>query len=264
MPSKMSCERELLLQKALALRGDGKSFAEISSTLKVPLRSINRWTKHIKSQRLERLVTLRERARCLRKEGWLIKEIAKELSSPKSSVTRWTKDVELSEQQRKEMYAHAHRKRMQGCANGSKKNKELRDLAHARSLEEGRKQAKADEKFRIICALYWGEGGKTRNSFAFSNSDFAMIELVAKWLVATGRNYKLQIVSHAGGLSDNELINYWSRLPGFDKSNLYKIQRKDGGRHGIPRMQYGCVHLNVYDVDLFFRVMGGIECLKSE
>src|SRR5262245_15736046 len=117
----------------------------------------------------------RERARELRRQGLSIKEICAHLSVAKSSVSLWVRDISLTSEQieRLEQRRSDNRKRFVywGREHGAKIQKQAAEVRHNRFSDAGYMRAKVDEEFRLICALYWGEGSKSSKTFRVANSD---------------------------------------------------------------------------------------------
>src|SRR5262249_30294108 len=114
----------------------------------------------------------KEEARRLRSRGWSIKEIAKALRVARSSVCTWVADIDLTEEQLRvlENKQRATRGNIVGQAQALKQAARVR---HAEFKNQGYERAATDDTFRLICALYWGEGTKVERNryFAISNSD---------------------------------------------------------------------------------------------
>jgi hypothetical protein len=203
-------------------------------------------------------------ARDLRKDGLSPLQISKALGIPKGTIWHWIEDVEVSVEQKEVLQKLKRDGAVAGCRKGSNVFKQRSDVKHQKAFDAGFLEAAKSEVFRIICALYWGEGGKTRRCFAFTNTDEGMVKLVARWVVSKGYDYKLQIVHH-DDLNSQEVKDFWMKqLPTLKEENIGKIQIKKHSRKDVKRkMPVGCVHLVVNDAQLHSTVMGGIEFLKG-
>ena len=131
---------------------------------------------------------LRERARELRRGGLTYTEISKSLGVeiPKSTLNHWVSDVLLTPEQRerivekdREAAARGREGGLWGGAAGF--NKEMK----RRRIEAAREQAKPiverlagneDALMLMASALYMGEGAKSGDHFAISNSDPRIIQ----------------------------------------------------------------------------------------
>src|SRR5437868_4690128 len=99
-------------------------------------------------------------ARELRKQGLSINDICRRLGVAKSSVSLWVRDIQLTEEQierlNQEMIRNRQRFSYLSRCGGANKNKEEAEKRHALFEQAGRERARTDERFRLICALYWG------------------------------------------------------------------------------------------------------------
>jgi hypothetical protein len=108
-----------------------------------------------------------------------VKQIEREVGVSRSSVSLWVRDIELDGLQQRRLECatkvgqllaarrkaeQARRKRMEYQAEGKR-------LAHARGAS-----------YAAGCMLYWGEGGKRRNSVQMSNSDADLLRCFADFL----------------------------------------------------------------------------------
>lgn len=194
----------------------------------------------------------------LRAAGLKSLEIAQKLGVGKTSVLRWTKNVKLSNDRKNEI----EHERKRGLRAWQVKHKEIADLRHKKLSQQGFEDAQSNKLFQVICALYWGEGGKTRRCFTLTNSDPDMIGFVGKWLVVNDYLYKVQITYYENnGLSEEEIINHWKKvLPKLGLNDITKYVKKGQGSNKI--LPYGVIHLIVNKADLHSLVMGGIDYLK--
>jgi hypothetical protein len=159
---------------------------------------------------------LRAEARSLRRQGEPLKRIAKQLGVAVSTIHSWTNDIELTPEQ----IAHNVRgprgpqspehiaRRMETWR---KTNRQRRRGYQA----EGRARARRGEALHMAaCMLYWGEGGKQRNTLNFVNSDVAMVRLFVRLLrecfAVKGTDFRLRLnVYTNNGLTIREIEDFW-------------------------------------------------------
>ena len=196
----------------------------------------------------------RKLARKYRLKAWSINKIAKKLNVAKSSVFEWTKDIEVK--------IIPNIKKSQKIASQAmqEKYKLIRDNA----FEEGIKLAKNDEDFRLLAALYWGEGSKGKNSFRFANSDIKMIkkvlELVKKFY---NGNIKLTICAYLNnGINETSILKYWKKEIKVAKYKFYEqqISRASQRKH-IGKIPYGTANLRIGNTVFLQSVYGAIKFL---
>lgn len=207
----------------------------------------------------------KDKAISLRKQGLSISLIAEQLGVAKSTVSIWVRDVVLSADQKEVLLRRSHLarvvsdKRTQSAINRRQENERI-----------GWKLAETDANFRVLCALYWGEGSKTQWSFGVANCDWQLIAVVYRWLCSNGFRDKLifNVCYHAeNGLKENEIRSYWNdRLPGLQPEQWRKSIVKDTSAFKIKKVgkrPYGTAYIKVNDVSLLNRVMGGIDYLRE-
>ena len=253
-------------EQAITLWQDGNKTVEISKRLGVSQSTVSRWTRGVEMTGIRKeLHTRKIDAIRLRREGNSPLEISRIIGVPKGTVVHWVKNVVLTVDQRNDLQKRKLDGSRKGCSKGSKVFKKKRDALHCTWMEDGEHRAARDEQFRIVCALYWGEGGKRRPFFAITNADVQLLNVVASWLVENGYTYKLQIRCHSD--KDPERARaYWAqRLIGLKPENIYRVGIQDVA--SVPlhnrRLEYGCAQLQVGNVELYWNIMGGINHLMK-
>jgi len=214
----------------------------------------------------------REEARRLRCGGWSIKDIAATLRVSKGSVSAWVADIKMTEEQVRALEARQSRSRRYILD----RVRQLTVAAVARNenfRQNGFQKAETDERFRLICALYWGEGRKCERNkaFAISNSDPNLLRIVLRWLLDAGFGEKLsfRVQYYAdNGLSEREIAAWWQhRLPGLETRHFRKFTRnvvnRASQRKKIGRLPFGTAVLQVRSTELFCTIMGGIDYLST-
>ena len=195
---------------------------------------------------------LRERARELRHAGKTYTEISESLGVeiPKSTLNHWVSDVLLTPEQQERIATKeqdgATRGREGGLWGGAAGfNKEMK----RRRIEAAREQAKPiverlagneDALMLMASALYMGEGAKSGDHFAISNSDPRIIQV---WLAILReifdideRKFRCQIMI-TEGMDEETLKEYWSEITGISTQQFIKSGiRKDSG--GLKRGGY--------------------------
>src|SRR6266446_4528401 len=138
----------------------------------------------------------RNHARELRRQGLSIKDICKKLGVAKSSVSIWVRDIELRADQLETLDLQVIRSRQRfgylSRCGGANKNRFEAEQRHRLYEHGGRELAKVDERFRLVCALYWAEGKKRgKNTFSISNSDPRLMRVFLDWLVRSGFDQRI-------------------------------------------------------------------------
>ncbi len=215
-------------------------------------------------------------ARKLRQEGHSVKDISKWLNVSRSSVSLWVRDIQLSPAQIQVLDQRIARSRerftyLSRC-HGANQNKEMARLRQEQYHQAGFERARRDERFRLVCALYWGEGtNATRGQLSICNCDPAMlrvfIERIHSIELADRMRFSVQYYAE-NGLSEAEILDWWlKRLPKLKPNHLRRFvcckinrasQRKKTGRR-----PYGTASVTVASMELLCNVLGGIEYLKQ-
>jgi predicted transcriptional regulator len=214
----------------------------------------------------------RLQARVLRREGCSIKEIAKGLGVAKSSVSAWVADIELTQEQIEVLEARQQKSRAY-ILGRAERAKAIAAERHNRYRRDGYEKAASEEEFRLICALYWGEGGKSlRNkSFAISNSDPRLLRVVLRWLLNAGYATRLmfRVQYHAeNSLPEQAITEWWlQQLPGLEIRHLRAFSKnfvnRASQRKKVGRLPFGTATLQICSAELFFNVLGGIDYLAD-
>jgi transposase-like protein len=217
----------------------------------------------------------KEQALELRSAGHSIKQIAQQLGVARSSVSVWVRGIPLSPTQREQLAAQEtlNRRRFAQVI-GFKQalaNKEEAELRHQRFRQQGFQQAQVDDRFRVICALYWGEGDKGKKDFRVSNSDPSLLNVLLRWAVQSGYDpaIRFSVRYHLNNGIDEEDIRRWwlQQMPLLRNEHLRSFFRcpinRASQQKNIGKLPYGTGNLVVHRAELFFKVMGGIDFLRQ-
>jgi hypothetical protein len=218
----------------------------------------------------------KQEARSLRSQGFSVKEISRQLHVSVGSVSVWVRDIRLTAEQMELLEARNNLNRQRfghlsrcGRANTNQTDAEARRRSY---LQAGFERAKRDEGFRLICALYWGEGQKaTRNVFAVCNSDPTLLRVVVRWLVHEGFDDILRFVVRYhpdNGLTEQQIKTWWmTKLPWLKEQHLRKFGQclihRASQRKKIGKLPYGTATVYVCRSELYYQVMGGIDYLRE-
>lgn len=149
---------------------------------------------------------------------------------------------------------------------------------HSSSMEVG---MLSDRELMILGgALYWAEGYKRplkRNGkeliahyVSFTNSDVAMAKVFLKCMTQicgveiSKIKVEARIFKHHNA---DEVVGYWSGELGIPKENFVKtyagISSASAGKRPYNRLPYGVIQIRINNTNLFYRIMGWIEGLKT-
>jgi hypothetical protein len=161
------------------------------------------------------------------------------------------------------------------------RNKDQTRLAEVRALEIRNKAAQEalelvkNPLFIAGVSLYWAEGykkgahGSKWKCIDFANSDpdmiIIMMQFFQEFLKVTIADIKIQLIAHANINIDQEVI-FWSQLTKVPESQFIKtsvaVSSYSKGKRAKNCLTHGTVHVRIYDVKHFFRLIGWIDGLK--
>lgn len=197
----------------------------------------------------------REKAEELRRLGYSYNEILKEVKVAKSSLSLWLKDLPLTESEKHHLKDRKDSNISRGRIRAASANRMRRVVRDGFLLRDAKREFEKNIKsplFQVGIALYWAEGGKRSNSFAFMNSDPAMIKLMIRWvesyLGAAKKEVGLRLYAHKPYMHEN-YEDFWSKETGIPleqfKKTVYKasesLVKKRPGYMGCMRIELGKV-----------------------
>lgn len=212
----------------------------------------------------------REEARRLRsEEGLSVGEIARRLGVSKGTSSLWLRDIELTDEQKVNLIERGRTSVNQ--LNGSRRIKEKAREQREAYQKAGRdfiREGKADDDYRMLCALYWAEGNKNRHMAGMTNTDAAMLKIFAegmrKYFGRKDEDFTVTVMAHLGnGLTVEQIHDYWLKelclpetcLRKFTlKSKYYPTQNKKHKRH-----VYGGCRVNVCSTEIVQKLYGSIQ-----
>ncbi len=194
----------------------------------------------------------REKAIELRKKGYSYNEILQEVPVAKSSLSLWLKDLPLTESEKE----YLHTRKDVNISRGRIKVAAIlrdrrlkRDEIISKEAEKEYEGNKNDELFKIGVALYWAEGAKRNNYFAFSNSDYKMMRVMVCWiekiLNINRNNLHAYLYIHKLYAHEN-CEGFWSEKLTIPLTCFRKTTYKPTNKQVKKRPQYkGCLRIVV-------------------
>jgi hypothetical protein len=215
----------------------------------------------------------------LRKGGKTYSQISKILTVPKSTLSSWLKDISLSDEAKRIIeervsataIAKLISRNKQRTIVAQQKNDQTRQLAKKEFVKLSN-----NPLFIAGISLYWAEGykqgalgGKQKN-IDFTNADPEMIKLMVnfftEFLPIDRKLIRAQIMIH--NIKNSEkAINFWHSLTQIPKQNFIKtccLISRASSRKRKRTLEHGTIHLRIYDVNKFFRLIGWIDGLKNK
>jgi predicted transcriptional regulator len=189
----------------------------------------------------------------LREKGMSYEKISSLLNIAKSTSYFWLKNIPLNPSAKRRLAASQIKGREKGN-NTQKQKREVRDLLISKNVSK----ALGDLKLNLItkkllCSfLYWGEGEKSENKIAFTNSDPLLIQTFLKLFrnCFSLNETKFSAFLHLHDYHNREeLINFWAKITSIHKSKIRVYNKKS--LHVSKKMDYkGCISLRYNDVKI--------------
>ena len=220
-------------------------------------------------------VVQKEKAITLRKKGKSLSEIAQELKVSKGSVSIWVRDVVLSDSAKRAIELKLAKGSYEGRLKGSLANKKKKIDAEFQARQmASREIGKVSDRdlLMIGTALFWAEGNKKGSRFVFSNSDPAMISLMASFLqkcmdVTHGELYLSIQINESHKSRSDKVIKFWTKHLGFDKSQIrgpYFIRTKTVKQYANSDNYFGIARLQVRRSSVLqYEILGYIRGLAE-
>jgi hypothetical protein len=118
----------------------------------------------------------------------------------------------------------------------------------------------------IGLSLYWGEGSKTGNTVAITNSDPSLILSFLVFLrkICLIDEKRLHILIHYHeNQNEDSLIRHWSEICKIPKAQFYKSSlHKKSSKKSTNYLKFGTISLRYADTVLFNELLIRIEQLK--
>ena len=221
----------------------------------------------------------KNKALVLRKQGESYSQINKTLGVPKSTLSLWLKDVELTDEARQKIIKRGSRISTKILIQRNKYQTVLAEERATRIRNTAKQEASSrmqEPLFISGVSLYWAEGYKRGASGSkwkcvdFTNTDPEMVRVMMdffrKICFVDESQFKAQLIAHPN-IDLQGAVEYWSLITGIPQVQFIKTCTSISVRSGqkkINNLTYGTVHIRVYDVKLFFKIIGWIDGLKRE
>lgn len=197
--------------------------------------------------------TLKQTAISLRKSGHSYEFIAKKLNLSKSTSYTWLKNTNINNTAKNQLI----RAQILGRKRGLKQIQYKRKLNHEKILSSVKIEVSHLELnqnvFKLLCSfLYWGEGEKTSQRLAFTNSDPVMVKtflvLFRKAFPVMESKFSAFLHLHDYHVPQTQ-ISFWSKITGIHKSRI-KVYNKPSN-HKYSKSGYpGCISVRYHDANL--------------
>ena len=273
-------EREVLRERAVALRLAGKSLREIKETLG-PMSNTTlhdalkgtpppAWTRRPNAKD-----DAQAQARELRGQGLAYHEIAARLGVSKSSVSLWVRDLPVPDRL---SYEECRKRAAEGAHRYWATEREVRKSRRAAVVSAAAAEIGeiSDREILIAGAIaYWCEGAKAKPSrpidrVVFINSDAALIMFFLRFLSAAGvspDDLVLRVYIHEN--ADAEAAQqYWLDLTGTRPDQfrrpVLKRHNPETVRTNVGETYHGCLRIDVLrSAGLYRKIEGWVSAATA-
>jgi len=215
----------------------------------------------------------------LRKAGQSYLQISQTIGAPKSTLSYWLKNIKISKQAQEKISKRAYAKSVEALIKRNKNQTVIADLKAQDILKKSAAEAKKlinNKLFVAGVSLYWAEGykkgayGSKYKSVDFTNSDPEMIKVMMnffrKFCKLKENKFKLLLMAHSN-MNIEKSILFWSDITKLPISQFTKTQtaisKSSKFKRSINSLLPGTIHIRIYDVAMFYKIIGWINGLKS-
>jgi len=215
----------------------------------------------------------------LRKAGQSYLQISQAIGAPKSTLSYWLKNIKISKQAQEKISKRAYAKSVEALIKRNKNQTVIADLKAQDILKKSAAEAKKlinNKLFVAGVSLYWAEGykkgayGSKYKSVDFTNSDPEMIKVMMnffrKFCKLKENKFKLLLMAHSN-MNIEKSILFWSDITKLPISQFTKTQtaisKSSKFKRSINSLLHGTIHIRIYDVAMFYKIIGWINGLKN-
>ncbi len=212
----------------------------------------------------------KQKAIKLRLEGNSYSQIKKELNVGKGTLSNWLKNYPLPEKQLRAL-RDFNAQRIEKYRETCRKRKE--EILNKIYKEEKEKIFPLSKRDLFIAGLflYWGEGGKTKESeLILSNTNPAILKFFIYWIETIGNmeREKIKIKLHLYKDMDiNKEINFWSKILNIKKSHFTKPYIKDSTKSSLTYKTgfgHGTCNVRIANAILCKKVLMGLKTIEDD
>lgn len=221
---------------------------------------------------------LKQKAIQLRKQGKSYLQIQQILGVAKSTLSLWLRDIQLSDKLIQQIYKRGQKKSIEILVkrNKSQTQKALdkaKDIRNLFSKEIG--ILSRQDLFYLGMGLYLGEGYKRGADGAkwkcvdIANSDPEVIRIMMRFFReccgVKESDFRIFLSLHTK-TREEAVVAYWMKQTALKKENFMKTSflQAISSHHKYPkRLEYGTVHIRVYNTDFFHQIIGWIDGIRN-
>ncbi len=196
---------------------------------------------------------IKQRAIILRRSGFSFREISETLRISKSTASLWCEGEVLNKKAKIRIKSLGDIGREKGKITAMKKREKQLMLIDKECQVLNDKVYDINDYKLFLALLYWGEGGKTKNRFRFTNSDSEMVKsflfLLRKAFVIDEKKLYARIHLHEYH-NREEMIDFWSGIIGIEKNKFSIYNKPHTGINKKPGYK-GCITVSYGDSRVF-------------
>ena len=205
----------------------------------------------------------------LRKQGYSYNDILKKVPVARSSISLWLKDLPLTKKEKRCLKRRRDKNISHGrikAAAAHRTNRLEREKVIFKKAQKEFGQYIGSPLFQVGIGLYWAEGARRNTFFAFSNSDYRMINIMLIWIQKylgvdkSAINARLYI--HKTYAHENCEL-FWEKHTGIPMQNFRKTIYKPDSKLVKKRPNYkGVLRIAITTVEPLKKVKMWIQMLS--
>lgn len=201
-------------------------------------------------------------------DGLSFSEISAQLNVSKGTLSAWLSGMNISELQKQAIVARSAARMGTALFAGAEANKIKGRNQRNLYREEGRQAAMLGSmSHQMGCALYWAEGGKSKNTVSFVNGDPVMIRAFSKFLFGTGVGANpnracFSVDCYLDILTLAEIEEFWFEQIGFDlRTTKHRVKPDKPIRlaYSHRKRPHGICRLTLNDTRAVQHIYGALE-----
>lgn len=208
-------------------------------------------------------------ALALRKKGKSYSQIKELLKVSKSTLSYWLRDYPLPQEKLREL-RDWNQQRIENYRNTRRTQKEQRLAQVYKKQKKLIFPLNKREEFIAGLFLYWGEGGKSKNSSTtISNTDPSLIKFSIKWftkiLGISSEKLRVRIQLYKDMRAD-DAIDYWSKTLKIPKNQFTKPYFKKSNRTDLTYkgiFVHGTCNVIINNARLCEKILMGLKSIAD-
>lgn len=215
----------------------------------------------------------KEKAIYLRIEGKSYTEISRYLNIPKSTLSYWLRNIKMDSIKKQALEKRASKAGLKALLARNKLQTQEAKIRADKIMGTSICEIETIDmiNLRLIgSALYFAEGGKTKNRADFTNSNSEMIKIMMNFFrkvcKVSKNKFRVQLSIH-NREEEMAIKKYWSKITGIPISQFIKTNfaiSKYSKKRRKNKLPFGTIQIRIADVNLFHKIQGWIQGITKQ